>query len=146
MISALNAIGGLSKRMFRGGDAEQRQRDDHFTRETIREEANPPDLNRLTPEERYQRDPMFHTLVDTLQSWIMRADYTPTEIREAAMLACIIVEMRRPARPIYLDASAFTDAGGAIRRCSKCRRNDCWADVNGTPQCQNCGTYARKDR
>lgn len=59
--------------------------------------------NRLTPEERYQRDPAFHVLVDMLRSAIVQATYTPTEIREAAMLACILVEMERPHRPFYMD-------------------------------------------
>ena len=51
--------------------------------------------NSLSPEERYMRDPAFHLLVDTLVREIVRANYTPTEIREAAMLACIRVESFR---------------------------------------------------
>lgn len=43
----------------------------------------------MTPEERYHRDPAFRTLVDMLHHCIQTADYTPTEVREAALLACI---------------------------------------------------------
>lgn len=50
--------------------------------------------------DRYLNDPMFHTLVDTMCAAIERAEFTPTEIREAAMLAQIIYEERRPPRPI----------------------------------------------
>ena len=43
----------------------------------------------MTHEERYHRDPAFRTLVDMLHHCIQTADYTPTEVREAALLACI---------------------------------------------------------
>jgi hypothetical protein len=47
------------------------------------------------PEHRYQRDPKFHALVDAIAQWIIAAEFTPTEVREAAMLAAIKVETRR---------------------------------------------------
>lgn len=53
------------------------------------------DTNRLRPDERYQRDDHFHALVDMLESCIHAARYTPTELREAAMLAAIRYEMHR---------------------------------------------------
>jgi len=43
----------------------------------------------LTPEERYRRDTEFKALVDLIYSWIVRCRYTPTEVREAAMLAAV---------------------------------------------------------
>ena len=46
-----------------------------------------------TPSERYYRDPMFHQLVDTMEAAIRRCDYSPSEMREAATLACIHYEM-----------------------------------------------------
>lgn len=46
--------------------------------------------------DRYRRDPAFRTLVDTLYGAIRSAVYTPTEIREAAMLAQIMYEQERP--------------------------------------------------
>lgn len=41
----------------------------------------------MTVVERYLRDAEFHALVDTLHAQIQHAKFTPTEIREAAMLA-----------------------------------------------------------
>lgn len=41
------------------------------------------------PEERYERDPVFRSLVDTMTHFILTAQYTPTELREAALLASI---------------------------------------------------------
>lgn len=42
--------------------------------------------------DRYANDPMFRHLVDMMQACIHRAEFTPTEIREAAMLAQIMYE------------------------------------------------------
>lgn len=56
-----------------------------------------------SPTARYHRDAMFRALVDTLELHIEQARYTPTELREAALLAAIHYEMRKPPRPIYLD-------------------------------------------
>ena len=57
---------------------------------------------RLRPEDRYMRDPHFHALVDVLENAIHVAQYTPTEIREAAMLAAIRYEMRRGMPPLRI--------------------------------------------
>lgn len=46
--------------------------------------------------ERYQSDPAFRGLVDQMQVAIERAEFTPTEIREAAMLAQIMFEDKHP--------------------------------------------------
>lgn len=50
--------------------------------------------------ERYMRDAVFHTVVDSMRALLYNARLTPSEIREAAMLACIIEEERRPAAPL----------------------------------------------
>lgn len=42
--------------------------------------------------ERYHTDPNFNLLVDMMRACIERAEFTPTEIREAAMLAQIMYE------------------------------------------------------
>jgi hypothetical protein len=47
-----------------------------------------------TPEARYRRDPLFKQLVDTIYVAIVECKYTPTEVREAAVLASIIYERR----------------------------------------------------
>lgn len=44
----------------------------------------------MSPRQRYLRDPMFATLVDTIRIHIENTTYTPTELREAVMLASIM--------------------------------------------------------
>ena len=56
-------------------------------------------MTKMPIRDRYFNDPMFHNLVDMMQAMIHRADFTPTEMREAAMLAQIIYEERNP-RPV----------------------------------------------
>ena len=48
----------------------------------------------MTAEERYLNDPIFHTLVDMIYIAIERKQYTPTEVRDAAMLASLKYEYR----------------------------------------------------
>jgi hypothetical protein len=52
-----------------------------------------------TPEEKYLHDPMFHTLVDKLEALIHEAQFTPSEMREAAIFACIRYELHRSFHP-----------------------------------------------
>jgi hypothetical protein len=47
-----------------------------------------------TPREKYMNDPEYHHLVDMLESFVERAQFTPSELREACVLACINYEMR----------------------------------------------------
>lgn len=47
-----------------------------------------------SPKEKYMNDPEHHQLVQMLESFIERAQFTPSELREAAMLASINYEMR----------------------------------------------------
>lgn len=54
--------------------------------------------------ERYQNDPVFAQMVDVMRCWIEQLKTTPTEVREAAMLAQILYEERKPARPISFSA------------------------------------------
>lgn len=49
--------------------------------------------------DRYNNDSMFRVMVDTLVNAIERGQLTPTEAREAAMLAQIMFEDRNP-RPV----------------------------------------------
>lgn len=49
---------------------------------------------------RYYHDPAFRTIVDTLRLIIRSATLAPSEVREAAMTACVIEEMHRPAAPL----------------------------------------------
>jgi hypothetical protein len=50
---------------------------------------NRPTLQHPTVAERYERDPAFRTLVDHMEVLLSNAQFTGTEIREAAMLATI---------------------------------------------------------
>lgn len=42
--------------------------------------------------DRYQTDSAFHALVDMLQAQLHGGNYTPTELREAVMLAATLYE------------------------------------------------------
>jgi hypothetical protein len=44
------------------------------------------------PELRYRRDPEFRNLVHFIRSFLQEGTYTPTEVREAVLMACIQVE------------------------------------------------------
>lgn len=55
----------------------------------------------MTPAERYERDNDFRMLVDVLTHQIIACQYSPTELREAAMLAAIRYETYH-ARPKYV--------------------------------------------
>lgn len=45
-----------------------------------------------TPKEKYQNDPKYYRLVNVLLDQLRRCEFTPSEVREAAMLACVINE------------------------------------------------------
>jgi len=54
-----------------------------------------PPTERLTPAFRYRHDPAFSALVTMMESYLHTADFTPTELREAVILAAIRYESRR---------------------------------------------------
>ena len=47
-----------------------------------------------TPKDKYQNDPEYNHLVNMLESLIEQAHFTPSELREACILASINYEMR----------------------------------------------------
>lgn len=49
----------------------------------------------MTAEDRYRHDVAFKQLVDVLEYQIQELRLTPTEIREAAVLACLHFEQKR---------------------------------------------------
>jgi len=57
-------------------------------------------------EERYLTDPFFHRLVDMIEKMLHEAQTTPSEVREAALLACIHFETRKPAKYFQESANA----------------------------------------
>lgn len=46
-----------------------------------------------TPKEKYLNDSEYRHLVDMMESLIEQARFTPSELREASILACINYEM-----------------------------------------------------
>jgi hypothetical protein len=57
---------------------------------------------------RYLNDPIFHCVVDHMRNIIRSATLTPSEVREAAMTACVIEEMYNP-RPPFSTSDADLD-------------------------------------
>lgn len=55
-----------------------------------------------SPKDKYMNDPEYKHLVNMLEQLIDQARFTPSEIREACMLACINYEMRH-IRDHYID-------------------------------------------
>jgi len=49
--------------------------------------------------DRYLRDPVFHTVVKHIRAILRGAVLTPSEVREAAMVACVIEEQYNPRPP-----------------------------------------------
>jgi len=54
----------------------------------------------MSPEQRYQMDPWFHKLVDMLAHFIIEAKFTPSELREAAILAATRYELSTTRGPM----------------------------------------------
>lgn len=60
--------------------------------------------NRMDVLERFDRDPAFRALVDMLTAWLLQhRDFTPSEMREAAMCAASRVEMMTVRRVYTFD-------------------------------------------
>jgi len=51
-------------------------------------------MSRQSPQERYLSDPMFYQFTNMLESFLHKAEFTPSEIRECAILACIHYELK----------------------------------------------------
>ena len=48
-----------------------------------------------SPQQKYLNDPNYHMLCDILENNIRQAQFTPSEVRECAVLACIHYEERQ---------------------------------------------------
>ena len=59
-----------------------------------------------TPNEKYENDQSYRQLVDMLTALIHQAEFTPSEIREACMLACILHEHYRRIGQVVISAEA----------------------------------------
>lgn len=60
----------------------------------------------MTAEQRYLHDPIFKRLVDFIYHGIVEHQFTPTEVRDAAMVASMKYEMNH-ARPLFVPAGDF---------------------------------------
>lgn len=60
-------------------------------------------------------DTTFHAVVDMLRVAIMKYELTPSEIREAAMLACVMQEEINPS-PVVIAVSPEVAAEIEMRR------------------------------
>jgi len=63
----------------------------------------------LTIREKYYTDPVFHNLVDVLYYQIEQANYTPSELRQAVLLAAILYEEKHVSPKIILREKAVVD-------------------------------------
>ena len=48
-----------------------------------------------SPRDKYQNDSYYRNLVDVMISYIQKCDFTPSELREATLLASILYEEQR---------------------------------------------------
>lgn len=58
-------------------------------------------INRLPAQERYLRDPQYNALVDMFYHQLLSGGYTPTELREAVILAATKFEMYHTRHMIF---------------------------------------------
>jgi len=49
-----------------------------------------------SPEEKYLYDSRYHTLVDTIESHLQACTFSPEEMREIVLMACIHYELHQP--------------------------------------------------
>lgn len=61
-----------------------------------------------TPKEKYQNDTSYRMLVDWMVSHIHQCNFTPSEMREAAMFASIIYEQTR-IKPMLIHETEVDD-------------------------------------
>ncbi len=73
-----------------------------------------------SPRDKYLHDPDYHHLVMTLEQMIHRAQFTPSELREAATLASINYELSHIPKlkldPRTADALLVLDEWSATKR------------------------------
>jgi hypothetical protein len=75
----------------------------------------------MTLREKYTNDVRYHTMVEVMADLIERCEFTPSEVREMAVLACILYEERRGPRPIIIGGKY--DKGQAKEKEEKQRKN-----------------------
>ncbi len=65
-----------------------------------------------TPREKYQNDPSYASLVNNLVGYIDKCQFTPSELREASILASIIYEENRMNHTFFIkeEVAEVTDS------------------------------------
>jgi hypothetical protein len=61
--------------------------------------------------DRYQKDPQFKTLVDLIRCELEQSHFTPTELREAVMLAACLYEYQH-VRPVIFSENVLRTMPG----------------------------------
>lgn len=95
----------------------------------------------MSMRDRYYQDTTFHTLVDIMVSHIHDGNFTPSEMREAAMLASILYEELNVRRYPYIEREVEY-ALRTIRERVKSESNSCnhvWWESVGYDLCSRCG-------
>lgn len=62
----------------------------------------------ISAQERYRNDSAFRMLVDVCRNMIYTHQFTPSEIREAVLLAAYISEMENP-MPVLIRGASLAD-------------------------------------
>lgn len=82
----------------------------------------------MSAEDRYRYDPVFSQLVDMIYAGIVDHQFTPTEVRDAAMLAAMKYEMKYSRslfpRPAQSGVEANFGSSDFIRRLTETNRRD----------------------
>ena len=69
-------------------------------------------MTRMDVVDRFENDPAFRSLTEMLTAWLLQhSDFTPTELREAAMLAAHRVDWMT----MHKRRFAFTDEGTLVQ-------------------------------
>jgi len=68
----------------------------------------------ISPRQRYENDPIYNSVVNTLETIIEACQLTPLEVREAAMLACIHYEQRRTRHSVTQALAMPSEAGDKV--------------------------------
>lgn len=96
--------------------------------------ARPPRTPLSRVEDRYLHDNTFRAVVDTLRAVVERLELTPSEVREAAVFACVLSETRR----------GFPLGRPASGRCARCGvpAPASTPDHEPSPLCPRCASLA----
>ncbi len=89
---------------------------------------------------RYSRDTTFRAMVDWMQNMIHQCQTTPTELREAAILACILYERSHGSMLFVLDDRPGELMSRSAAHCTHC--GFYWTvpplteSIEGCPKCR----------